>query len=216
LIGWLKSFQRKVAGPYKRWDFGVLYAILFLTIFRLSEVEYIVRHKPDILGAIIPALQHPFQGTDWQAPYGLLWYGISELVYHAYPTPQGYVTITALVDGVLMWKIRNHRLVLVLYIFSSWYEFNQAPYNLPPMWMSLLGLWNPWAVLLGPLTKFPDLPNQIAFVFYTPILSTQGNYNRFWQFWFYFLILLPSIGILATKAYKRKREKNSQPIGRPI
>jgi hypothetical protein len=72
------------------------------------------------------------------------------------------------------------------------------------MWMSLLGLWNPWAVLLGPLTKFPDLPNQIAFVFYTPILSSQGNYNRFWQFWFYFLILLPSIGILAVKAYNRK------------
>lgn len=204
MIGWLKWFKKKLAGPYKRWDFVVLYTILFVTVFRLLEVDYIVGHKPDILGAIIPALQHPFQGTDWQAPYGLLWYGISEAIYHIYPTPPGYVAVTALVDSLLMWKIRNHRLVLVLYMFSSWFEFNQTPYNLPPMWMSLLGLWNPWAVLLGPLTKFPDLPNQIAFVFYTPILSTQGNYNRFWQFWFYFLTLLPSLGILAVKAYNRK------------
>ena len=204
-MGWLKSFQWKPRGPYKRWDFIIFYAILFLTIFRFSEVNYIINHKSDILRAIIPALQHPFQGTDWEAPYGLLWYGISELIYHLYPTASGYVTITALLDGFLMWKIRNHRLVFLLYMFSSWCEFNEAPYNLPPMWMSLLGLWNPWGVLLGPLTKFPDLPNQIAFVFYTPTLSSQGNYNRFWQFWFYFLTLLPSIGILAVKAYNRKR-----------
>jgi len=209
LIGWLKSFHWKSRCPYKRWDFGVLYAILFVTMFRLLEVDYIVTHKPDILGAIIPALQHPFQGTDWQAPYGLLWYGISEGVYHLYPTPSGYLAITAVVDALLIWKIRNHHVVMLLYMFSSWFEFNQTPYNLPPMWMSLLGLWNPWASLLGPLTKFPDLPNQIAFVVYTPILSTQGNYNRFWQFLFYFLTVLPSIGILAVKAYNRRRVSES-------
>jgi hypothetical protein len=211
-MGWLKWFQRKLGGPYKRWDFIILYSILFLTVFRLSEVDYIVTHKPDILGAILPALQHPFQGTDWQAPYGLIWYAISEGVYHLYPTPAGYVTITALVDALVMWTIRKHRLVEILYLFSSWYEFNQAPYNLPPMWMSMVGILNPWGVLLGPLTKFPDLPNQIAFVVYTPLLSTQGNYNRFWQFWFYFLILLPSIGILverAVKAFKQRRGTES-------
>lgn len=166
----------------------------------------------DILGAIIPALQHPLHGADWQAPYGLIWYGISEAVYHLYPTPSGYLVVTALVDAVLMWKIRNHRLAWLLYLISSWFEYDQVPYNLPVMWMSLFGLLNPWGILLGPLTKFPDLPNQIAFVFYTPILSTQGNYNRFWQFWFYFLTFLPSIGILierAVKAYNLRRKRQS-------
>ncbi len=129
-MGWLKSFQWKPRGPYKRWDFIIFYAILFLTIFRFSEVNYIIIHKSDILRAIIPALQHPFQGTDWEAPYGLLWYGISELIYHLYPTPSGYLTITALLDGFLMWKIRNHRLVFLLYMFSSWFEFNEAPRTL--------------------------------------------------------------------------------------
>lgn len=200
MIGWLK--------PNSRWEWAILYTILFLTLFRLLEIDYIIAHKVDILGAIIPALQHPFQGSDWQAPYGIIWYAISEAIYHMYPTASGYLAVTALIDAGLIWKIRNHRLVLLLYLFSSWFEYDQVPYNLPVIWMSLLGLINPWGILLGPLTKFPDLPNQIAFVIYTPILSTQGNYNRFWQFWFYFLTFLPSIGILidhTVKAYNLKR-----------
>jgi hypothetical protein len=161
--------------------------ILGLTIFRVFlQTSGFYHWNGDIQAAIIPGLQC-WYCQPWQAPYGTLWHLIS------YPLQPNFILLTSLVDGVILFAIRNLRMFPV-YIFCSGWIWFQAPYDLPILWLSLFGLvWWPLTAM-GPLGKIP-LENQAALHY---VLSRPYNIN---DFQYYALMGVVFIAVLWTSLH---------------
>lgn len=109
----------------------------------------------DIDRAILPALREfPHQRYD-QAPYGALWYLVSiPLGYHGDAVT--YVMLSATFNLfistlVIILTLPFGILFVSISIFHAW----KAPWNLPILWLTLLGFISPWLLVLPILAKFP-------------------------------------------------------------
>lgn len=104
----------------------------------------------DIPDGIIPAL-HCWYCVPSHAPYGTLWYIVS------FPGVLGYTWYVTLVDFAVMLLLVRIRawLLLPTYLLSTTLLWLQAPYDIPVLWMTLLGLISWPLIFLGPLSKLP-------------------------------------------------------------
>ncbi len=129
---------------------------------------------------IMDALAHPYAKI--QVPYSIIWYGINLALPHS--NGQEWTLSIALIDIpvsiVILFK--NWKLWLV-YIHVSLLSFGSAPYNLPILWFTALGLWYAPLVLLGPITKLPFGPR---FDYWTFIFNKSLQYAD--NYWFYGLL----------------------------
>lgn len=113
---------------------------------------------PDVERAILPALrQFPHQRYDY-APYGLLWYLVSKpLAWPSYSV-MDYLVYSWIINWVLvgvLGVLRFPAWFLVVYVAVSVFNMLKAPWNLPVLWLSLLGFVSPFLIVIAPLAKFP-------------------------------------------------------------
>src|SRR5690242_6425763 len=129
----------------------------------------------DIPNAILPGL-HCWYCQPYQAPYGLLWYLID--YPFSFGSPTLYIELVFLTDWIVMWKIGNWKGSLLYAIMSFWIGV-QAPYDLPILWFTLLGLYRWPLVFLGPLAKLPDNLAAWHYLLSKPYLPSDFQYYAF-------------------------------------
>ena len=166
-----------------------LSASLILLIWRLAALPLYYHHD---LAVTIPDIQcWCFRA---RTPYGYLWYLID------YPLSYNYPLELTLVDFAVQLVIRN-RSVYWPALVTSYFLYTAAPYDLPIMWLSLAGVYNPLLGLgLALLAKLPDTGPMWEFVLHK---STDVN-----DIEYYFLTAVPwlwiTIGTLKSKWRERK------------
>lgn len=117
---------------------------------------------------MLPAL-HCWYCTDWRAPYGVLWYIVS--YPGSFGGPAGYILYVAVVDCFAMWSIRRFGLFWP-YVACSFWIFLQAPYDIPILWLTLLGLIAWPLASFGILGKLPFLAPRYV---WERVFTTIGN-----------------------------------------
>lgn len=111
---------------------------------------------PDIDRAILPALRtFPHQRYD-QAPYGILWYLISKPLAFG-DNALSYVFLSATVNLLVStWLLLLTSFPFTVLFFSiSLLHVVKAQWNLPILWLTLLGFIWPWLLIVPILAKFP-------------------------------------------------------------
>lgn len=153
----------------------------------------------DIQNGILPAL-NCFYCNPSNGPYGVLWWIISQGLRF------NYAGVTTFIDFLVMVAIRNRYPVFPVYAFMSWLLWIQAPYDLPIIWITLLGLFKLPLVLLGPLTKLPvGAPVSVwHFVFSKPYNLNDLEYYGFMGIVFLAVILQVTVYGMARKNQGRK------------
>jgi len=127
--------------------------VFFLFYIRLTQVQSgLLAHD---IPWIMDALAHPYAKV--QVPYGILWYGINLAIPHS--NGSDWTLWIALLDipVSLVFLFKNWKLWIV-YIHVSALTFTSAPYNLPILWLTGLGLFYTPLIILGPLAKLPFGP----------------------------------------------------------
>src|SRR5205809_321314 len=123
----------------------------------------------------------PYSVRVWDCPYGLVWYWIVQAIPH--PTVETWTLLVALIDIPMMilaylydWRIGT------IYLMCSLLDY-EAPYNMPILWLCLLGLinwklmWIPVIAKLpvgGPISEWQfifnwSLRQPYSYVFYVPL-----------------------------------------------
>jgi hypothetical protein len=127
-----------------------LYPYPVIVVVAFLRVAYLVAGHQwhDIQNGIDPALRC-FYCNPVNAPYGLLWWLVS------LPLRFNYGLLTAIVDIVIMILIRAKTILFPVYSLMSWWLWLQAPYDVPVLWLSSLGLIGWPLAFLGPLSKLP-------------------------------------------------------------
>lgn len=103
----------------------------------------------DIPNAILPAL-NCWYCVPSHAPYGLLWYIVD------YPLKLFYTPLITMIDYLVMVTVGRYKVVFPIYMMASGWIWLEAPYDIPILWLTLLGLVKWPLALLGPLAKLPD------------------------------------------------------------
>jgi hypothetical protein len=106
----------------------------------------------DIQSAIIPGLQCWYCQPS-QAPYGVLWHIISSPLALG-GTPYFY-TFGATLGDYLAMTLMGKKQILPMYGMLSFWIWLQAPYDIPILWLTLLGLLKWPLAFLGPIGKLP-------------------------------------------------------------
>lgn len=80
-----------------------------------------------------------------------------------------------------MQRIRRFRGVWIVYFICSAWIWLQAPYDIPILWLTVLGLWKWPLVFLGPLAKIPFetiliAPKVWKFVTTRPFIASDFQY----------------------------------------
>lgn len=173
------------------------------------------RWNNDIPNAILPGL-HCWYCGQADAPYSLLWHIIS------YPLAIPNSTIvfisgTFIIDYFAMAIARKH-IGFIYNGISIWIGL-QAPYNLPILWLTLLGLKDYRLSLLGPLSKLPtgsevvltikqflpepcfDCPPLPPFTIWNYVLHT-GKSASDYQ---YYLLMIAVFIIVFIHSYRRRK-----------
>lgn len=115
---------------------------------------------PDVERAILPALQRfPHQRYD-HAPYGLIWYLVSKPFGWASKTGLDYIAYNCIINMTVIGMLEVFLLpqwFILIYLIVSTFNLLKAPWNLPILWLSLLGFFSPVLLIVSPLAKFPVL-----------------------------------------------------------
>ncbi len=124
----------------------------------------------------------------WQAPYGQLWYALNLAIPHS--TGLEWTLWIALLDipVSLLVLFKTWKLWLV-YIAVSTLSFTSAPYNMPVLWLTSLGLFRRPSILLGPLTKIPDTIPQLQYVL-------SWSVHQIGNWWYYGLLMVWFLSVL--------------------
>ncbi len=93
----------------------------------------------------------------YYTPYGYLWYLLN------YPLTVNYPLMLAFIDFPILLLIRSFRLFWI-YLPVTFILYTAAPYDLPIVWLSLLGALNPLLLLVAPLAKLPDSAPMWSFI----------------------------------------------------
>lgn len=124
----------------------------------MSKLSRIFTVPPDVERAILPALrQFPHQRYDY-APYGLVWYLVSKPFGFFSMNGFDYIALTGIVNGTILGLLGVFNLppwFILLYLLISMFNLVKAPWNLPVLWLSLLGFFSPWLLIVPVLAKFP-------------------------------------------------------------
>lgn len=142
-----------------------LFASSLLLIWRLAALPLYYHHDlvitiPDIQCWCFPA----------RTPYGFLWYLVN------YPLSYNYPLALTLVDFVIQLVVIRTR-VYWSFLGASYVLYTAAPYDMPIVWLSLTGLYNPLLGLaLALLAKLPDTASQWSFILHKPADANDVEY----------------------------------------
>jgi hypothetical protein len=134
----------------KGWTFPAI--ILFI---RVWFQESLWLWNRDIQTGIIPGLQCWYCHA-YDAPYGLLWHIVSVPALLLGSSQQSFITYISIIDSVFMRVIGKRRLIIPYSVCSVWIWL-QAPYDIPILWLTLLGLVSWPLAFFGPIGKLPFL-----------------------------------------------------------
>ena len=116
--------------------------------------------ESEVVTAVVPALAHPYL-FPWQAPYGMLWYWMNQaIVFFAYPLfwwlEHGvrWMMGMAVVDTLVLFVFRKSEL-LTVYWMTSLFIWSTIPWNLPVLWLVILGFYSRLTLPLSIIAKLP-------------------------------------------------------------
>jgi len=158
------------------------------------------------LSTDISALNNYPHQLVYEAPYGQLWYALNLSIPHS--TGLEWTLWIAFLDipVSLLVLFKTWKLWLV-YIIVSVLSFTSAPYNMPVLWLTSLGLFRRPSILLGPLTKIPDTIPQLQYVL-SSSLHQIGNWWYYGLLMVWFLsVLFYTLTISIRHATRRLRER---------
>jgi len=148
-------------------------AMIFATLF--TRIDIVSVYPPSHwIQDTLTGIDKPYSKWnvyDYNAPYGVIWLGISRLLiipqivapHLNESTSQvsadrvlSYWITSSIVDSlvtILIWSRKPW--AVIPYGIVSTLHFFTAPWNLPVLWFTMLGLFTPWGLLLGLATKLP-------------------------------------------------------------
>jgi hypothetical protein len=113
---------------------------------------------PDVERAILPALKRFPHQEFWQAPYGIIWYALN-LPFGLLANGNGasYIFWIGLVNvSIAAYCLFRLSLILILvFVGVSIFHTFKAPWNVPILWLCLLGFINPLLLAVPIIAKFP-------------------------------------------------------------
>jgi hypothetical protein len=193
------SRERRRSGKLKATAFTIFLARQFLTLF---SIYY---WNSDIPSSIIPGLQCWYCNPS-QAPYGILWYIVSYLGIFPLASTTGFVAYVNTIDFIVMHRITRFQLTSIIYQFFSVWIWLQAPYDLPILWLTALGLWFWPLALLGPLAKLPvGAPIQV----WNFLLSKPYNVNDYQYYIFMGIVFVAVLAQRISKSVKKRKLLNT-------
>ena len=143
---------------------------------------------------IVAGLSHPWLNV-WEAPYGGVWYAANvPLTWVKVPgwnLEQSWLLWTSIIDlffSLLLLRVKP-RLVLP-YLLVSIVTWRQAPYNLSIYWLTGLGLYNSWLLVLAILAKTPvGAPLTVwQFILNSPPLASEWRYYGLMMAWWLLIL----------------------------
>ncbi len=142
--------------------------VVGLTVFRIAWI--IRRPLPlDVPRAIMPGLANlgRFLRGDRSAPYapyGLIWHGMNLPLAKPFNyNGRAWMLLLSVTDVAFVWlSLRMGLYGSLAYAVIGTFQLFRAPWNTSINWLILLGLYNPWFLIIAPVAKLPvGLPVRI-------------------------------------------------------
>jgi hypothetical protein len=164
--------------------------VIVVTVLRMVSVLYNSPTQTE-LGRIIDTSVHCLYCNPGFYPHGLLWYAIVIPIAYLGNPITDMLTFTAIDMLILILLINNNKL-FIPYFIASFYDYFVIPQNIPVLWLTLLGIYNPIYLAFPILAKLPvGAPYPVwSFIFTTSLHITtnyQADYGVLVMFWLYIL-----------------------------
>ena len=145
----------------------IITAIAVLTFFRVAWI--LSRPVPgDVKIAHMPGLANTYKILKRDRnyaylPYGVIWYAVN------YPLSRvvkydgiSWMVLLALIDSLFIWLSQQLGFYgLLSYVLIGTFQLLRAPWNVSILWLTILGLFQWWFLIVAPIAKLPvGLPRQ--------------------------------------------------------
>ena len=150
----------------------------FIFGFRIASLRY-GKVPEEVELAVVPGLNDGLKTP--YLPWGVLWFLINtplhRLRFPMISAGKSWMLWLAIVDCFSFYLLIGYPILFVLYALASNVFWRRGQYNIPVLWLTVLGLFSWWFLVFAVLTKLPvgRSLNIWRMVFFSTRNSPQGE-----------------------------------------